>query len=73
VANVDVIGQSGSEVEVVSNFICYRSAGDDTDHDLIVGERSDVVRETSSGLQLARRVVRLAHTTLVPPNMALFL
>jgi 3-phenylpropionate/cinnamic acid dioxygenase small subunit len=73
VANIDVLGHDGAETEVVSNFLCYRSAGDDTAHDLIAGERADVLRETASGLRLARRVVRLAHTTLVPPNMALFL
>jgi 3-phenylpropionate/cinnamic acid dioxygenase small subunit len=59
--------------DVRSNFMCYRAQGDGTDSDLIVGERFDVLHDTTGGWRLAARTVHLAHTTLVTANLGVFL
>ena len=73
VTNVRVRNLSGDEVEVRSNLMLYRSQGASTGHDLIVGERRDVLRMEVSGLRLRRRVVLLDHTTLGTANLGVFL
>jgi len=62
---------SPSEVDVKSNFSCYRAQGDATEFDLFTGERRDVLRKVDGELRLAARRVLLVHTTL-PTNIGLF-
>jgi 3-phenylpropionate/cinnamic acid dioxygenase small subunit len=62
---------TSSELEVKSNFACYRAQGDATAFDLFMGERRDVLRLVDEELRLAARRVLLVHTTL-PTNIGLF-
>lgn len=73
VSNVRVGERTGDEVTVTSNFILYRSQGDDADHDLIAGEREDVLRRTGEEFQLAYRTVYLDQTVLATRNLSIFL
>ncbi|MEV0029571.1 3-phenylpropionate/cinnamic acid dioxygenase subunit beta [Nocardia sp. NPDC050793] len=74
ITNVRVDALDASDkYDVRSNFLCYRAQGDGVDSDLIVGERFDVLHDTADGWRLASRTVRLAHTTLITPNLGVFL
>jgi 3-phenylpropionate/cinnamic acid dioxygenase small subunit len=76
VSNVRVRpGEEPGELAVRSNLLLYRSRHDDTGHQLIVGERHDLLRRRAEepGLTLARRLVLLDHTSLPPHNLAVFL
>lgn len=64
---------SGAEIDVKSNFACYRGQGEGTAFDLLMGERQDVLRRAGGQLKLASRRVLLAHTTLPTANLGLFL
>jgi ethylbenzene dioxygenase beta subunit len=61
------------EVEVRSNLLLYRNRGSDSGHDLLSGERIDVLRRQSEGWQLARRRVILDQVTLGTKNLGIFL
>lgn len=63
-SNVRVAGVSGPEVTVHSNFLLYRSQGDQVEYDLLCGSREDVLREENDTLKLAERVVHLDQTVL---------
>ncbi|SEK56961.1 aromatic-ring-hydroxylating dioxygenase subunit beta [Rhodococcus maanshanensis] len=69
---VDPIDDAG-KYDVRSNFMCFRAQGDGIESDLIVGERLDVLHDTSDGWKLAARTVHLAHTTLATANLGVFL
>lgn len=71
IAVTDAVG--AGEFEVHSSLLLYRERGRLPDHDLICGQRSDLIRLTDEGPRLARRSVRLAHTILNTPNLGLFL
>jgi 3-phenylpropionate/cinnamic acid dioxygenase small subunit len=58
---------SSAEVDVKSNFSCYRAQGEGTEFALFMGERRDVLRLVDGHLKLAARRVLLAHTTLPAP------
>jgi 3-phenylpropionate/cinnamic acid dioxygenase small subunit len=73
ITNVRVDPMGDDEYNVRSNFLCYRAQGDLADYDILVGERFDVLRDTADGWRLARRTVRLAHTTLLTANLGVFL
>jgi 3-phenylpropionate/cinnamic acid dioxygenase small subunit len=70
--NVRVSPRDGGEADVKSNFLLYRAEGDSSNYELLAGERRDVLRQTDDGWKLARRHVRLAHTTL-PASLGVFL
>lgn len=74
VTNVRVhpIEQAG-RYDVRSNFMCFRAQGDGIESDLIVGERLDILHDTTDGWKLAARTVHLAHTTLATANLGVFL
>lgn len=62
------------EYEVISSIIVYRERGLTPNHNLLCGQRSDVLRlGNGDGPRLARRVVRLAHTIINSPNLGVFL
>ncbi|RQG86953.1 3-phenylpropionate/cinnamic acid dioxygenase subunit beta [Natrarchaeobius halalkaliphilus] len=73
VGNVRVVEQTADDVTVKSNSIVYRSQGDESDHDLIAGERVDVLRRADEGFRLARRTVHLDQTVLATRNLSIFL
>ncbi|AXK88888.1 3-phenylpropionate/cinnamic acid dioxygenase, small subunit [Nocardia farcinica] len=64
---------AADKYDVRSNFLCFRAQGDGVESDLIVGERFDILHDTAAGFRLAARTVRLAHTTLITPNLGVFL
>jgi 3-phenylpropionate/cinnamic acid dioxygenase small subunit len=53
--------------------LVYRSRWDRAGHDLLSGERHDVLRRVDNGWQLARRRVILDNTTLPTLNLTFFL
>lgn len=61
------------DVAVKSNLMLYRSQGDTTDYDLIVGEREDQLRRVNSEFNLADRTVYLDQTVLATRNLSFFL
>jgi 3-phenylpropionate/cinnamic acid dioxygenase small subunit len=73
VTNVRLGEVTDDAVEVRSNFLYFRGARYDAPgHDLLVGERQDVLRRAADGMKLMRRLVLLDHTTLGTPNLAFF-
>lgn len=73
ITNIRVRESTADEAAVRSSFLCYRAQGDGVEHDLLVGERCDVLRATPDGWKVAKRVVKLAHTTLLTVNLGVFL
>jgi 3-phenylpropionate/cinnamic acid dioxygenase small subunit len=72
VSNVRVSHAEGDALAVTSNLLVYRGRLDDPRHDLIVGERHDLLVPGPDGLQLRRRRILLDHATLPTKNLALF-
>lgn len=60
------------ELAVRSNVLVYRSRWDRPGHDLLSGERQDVLRADEDGWRLARRLVVLDSTTLPTLNLSFF-
>lgn len=76
VSNVRVNGlpaDDDDDVTVKSNVMLYRSQGDTTDYDLIVGEREDQLRRVDGEFNLADRVVYLDQSILATRNLSFFL
>ncbi len=73
VTNVRVDPAGENLYDVQSNFMCYRAQGIGTEYDILIGERSDQLRDTNTGWKLSKRVVHLAHTTLITANLGIFL
>lgn len=72
VTNVRVEELSESEVAVRSNVLVYRSRWDKPAHDLLSGERHDVLRRVNGEWRLASRRVILDSTTLPTLNLSFF-
>lgn len=73
VSNVRADETSDGEIEVKSNMLLYRSQGDTTDNDLIVGERTDELRRVDDSLKLARRTIHLDQSILATRNLSFFI
>jgi 3-phenylpropionate/cinnamic acid dioxygenase small subunit len=74
VTNQRVFTLDGSEdLRVRSNLLLYRERGDETEPQLLSGERVDDLREVDGRLKLIRRRVLLDHATLLTPNLGIFL
>ncbi|MEV6119308.1 3-phenylpropionate/cinnamic acid dioxygenase subunit beta [Streptomyces sp. NPDC052077] len=74
VSNIRVTpGEREDELAVKSNLLLYRGRHDAVEHQLLVGERHDVLRICRDDLKLARRTVLLDQTTLATHNLAVFL
>lgn len=61
------------ELSVRSYLLLYRNRGDEPGHDLLSGERHDLLRRVDGVWRLARRVVVLDQVTLGTRNLAIFL
>jgi ethylbenzene dioxygenase beta subunit len=70
---VDDAERDGGELGVRSNVLVYRSRWDRPEHDLLSGERHDVLRHVDGQLRLASRTVVLDSTTLPTLNLSFFL
>lgn len=72
VTNVRIKNDDGSAVEVHANFIVYRTRME-TDQDLFVGERQDILRRANGRFQIARRTIILDQAVLSAKNISVFL
>jgi len=66
-------GPGTGEVTVLTNLLLFRSRGDLGAHDLIAGERRDVLRRVDGMLRIASRRVVLDQASLGTKNLAVFL
>jgi ethylbenzene dioxygenase subunit beta len=74
VSNHRVATLDGSgDLRVRSNLLLYRERGDETEPQLLSGERVDDLRELDGRLTLVRRRILLDHATLLTPNLGIFL
>jgi 3-phenylpropionate/cinnamic acid dioxygenase small subunit len=72
ITNVRVKNDDGSAVEVHANFIVYRTRME-TDRDIFVGERQDILRRANKRFQIARRTIILDEAVLSAKNISVFL
>ena len=72
VSNIRVNNASGAEIEVQSNFLCYRTRMEN-DQDLFVGTRHDVLRRANDNFKIARRKIILDQANLAAKNISIFL
>lgn len=72
VSNVRVKRDDGSELEVHSNFLVYRTRME-TDQDMFVGERQDLLRRVDGSFKIASRTIILDQAVLAAKNISVFL
>lgn len=72
VSNVRIKKDDGLEIEVHSNFLVYRTRME-TDQDLFVGKREDVLRRSKESFKIARRAIILDQAVLAAKNISVFL
>ena len=72
ITNVRIKKDDGKELEVHSNFMVYRTRME-TDKDLFVGTRHDVLRRLNGGFKIARRTIILDQAVLDAKNISVFL
>jgi 3-phenylpropionate/cinnamic acid dioxygenase small subunit len=65
--------QGAADLRVRHNLLIYRERGDDLDPHLLSAERADDLRELDGELRLVARLVLLDHSTLMTPNLGIFL
>lgn len=74
VTNIAVTwGDVPGELKVRSNLLVFRSRGDRGQHDLLAGERNDVLRIADGSFLIARRHILLDQVSLGTKNLAIFL
>jgi PAH dioxygenase small subunit len=66
-------GPGFEELAVKSNLLLFRSRGDVGRHDLICGQREDLLRRVDGTLRIARRRSVLDQASLGTKNLAVFL
>ena len=72
ITNVRIKGVNGEEIEAHSNFLVYRTRME-TDKDLFVGTRQDLLRRAPQGFKIARRTIILDQAVLDAKNISIFL
>jgi 3-phenylpropionate/cinnamic acid dioxygenase small subunit len=74
VSNVRVqAADRADELRVRSYVLVYRNRGSDPGHDLLSGERHDLLRRQDGAWRLARRCTVLDQATLGTKNLGIFL
>ena len=73
VTNVRTFAGGPGELRVESALLLFRSRGDTREADLLSAGRTDLLRETSGGLRLARREITVDESVLRTQNLAVFL
>ncbi|MBV9001165.1 MAG: 3-phenylpropionate/cinnamic acid dioxygenase subunit beta [Solirubrobacterales bacterium] len=74
VSNIRVTpGPGDDELAVKSNLLLFRNRGDLGRHDLIAGQREDVLRRVDGALRIARRRAVLDQASIGTKNLAVFL
>jgi 3-phenylpropionate/cinnamic acid dioxygenase small subunit len=73
ISNVQVsaAGSSTAEVTVKSRFLVYRNRVE-TETDVLVGRREDVLRRDNGGWKIARRRIVLDQNVLLAKNLTVF-
>jgi 3-phenylpropionate/cinnamic acid dioxygenase small subunit len=72
ISNVEVEpGDTASELKVYSNFLVYRTRAE-TEQDLYVGARHDILRRVDGAWKIARRKLLLDQNVLLPKNVSIF-
>jgi len=71
VSNVQVLHATDSEVGVKSRFLIYRNRVE-TETDVLVGKREDLLRRVNGELKLARRTIVLDQSVLLAKNLTFF-
>ena len=72
VTNIEVEpGDTPSELTVYSNFLVYRTRAE-SEQDLYVGARQDVLRRVDGAWKIARRKLVLDQNVLLPKNVSIF-
>jgi len=71
ISNVQILEASGSEVKVKCRFLVYRNRVE-TETDLFVGAREDVLRKNGDRWQIAGRKIILDQNVLLAKNLTLF-
>jgi 3-phenylpropionate/cinnamic acid dioxygenase small subunit len=71
ITNVRVKKDDGRAVEVHANFLVYRTRME-TDQDLFVGVRHDLLRRDDGGFKIARRTIILDQAVLSAKNISIF-
>jgi phthalate 3,4-dioxygenase beta subunit len=66
-------GEGEDETVVRSSLLLFRSRGDVRTPDLVVGERTDVLRRENGDLKLARREFVVDESVLRTQNLAVFI
>jgi phthalate 3,4-dioxygenase beta subunit len=73
VTNVRTFRHDQQSLHVESALLLFRSRGDTRDADLLSAGRTDLLRETSEGLKLARREITADEAVIRTQNLAVFL
>jgi 3-phenylpropionate/cinnamic acid dioxygenase small subunit len=72
ITNVRIKKDDGNEIEVHSNFLVYRTRME-TDKDIFVGARQDILRRSDGSFKIARRTIILDQAVLDAKNISVFL
>ena len=71
ISNVQILHASPAEVSMKSRFLVYRNRVE-TETDLLVGKREDLLRRVNGGLKIARRKIILDQNVLLAKNLTVF-
>jgi 3-phenylpropionate/cinnamic acid dioxygenase small subunit len=72
ITNIEVEpGDTALELTVYSNFLVYRTRAE-SEQDLYVGARQDVLRRVGGAWKIARRKLVLDQNVLLPKNVSIF-
>jgi 3-phenylpropionate/cinnamic acid dioxygenase small subunit len=72
ISNVRIKSDNGNELEVHSNFLVYRTRLE-TDQDIFVGTRRDILRRANDSFKIAKRTIILDQAVLSAKNISVFL
>jgi 3-phenylpropionate/cinnamic acid dioxygenase small subunit len=71
-SNIEVEpGETASEIKVYANFLVYRSRAE-TEQDLYVGARQDILRQVDGAWRIAHRKIILDQNVLLAKNVSIF-
>ncbi len=68
VTNVRIHAAQGDTIEVASRFLVYKNRMQ-TETDIYVGKRRDILRRTGDGLRIAKRTIYLDQNVLLAKNL----
>jgi 3-phenylpropionate/cinnamic acid dioxygenase small subunit len=72
ITNVRIKKDDGNEIAAYSNFLVYRTRME-SDKDLFVGARQDILRRAGNSFKIARRTIILDQAVLDAKNISVFL